>query len=121
MRFDSRSSYSEASWPVVNVLDPRASSTPTSSNSSRAAQLIIAARPRIAAHVITDLFPETGLVFGEKAHALDPLRGFPRIELRNDQTHRAAVLGRNRRAVMQESEERILIQEVFDGNVGGPA
>src|SRR2546430_511669 len=71
--------------------------------------------------MIAAFFPETRLVFGEEAHAFYPLRGFPRVKLRNDQTHRAAVFGRNWRAVMQESEERILIQEVFDRNVGGPA
>src|SRR5712692_10280187 len=63
--------------------------------------LTVAARPGIAAHVVSAFFPETGLVFGKKAHALNPLCGFPRVELRNDQTHGAAVLGRNRRAIVQ--------------------
>src|SRR6266404_1384663 len=44
----------------------------------------IARSPRIAAHVVTALFPEARLIFGEEAHAFDPLRGFPGVQLRND-------------------------------------
>src|SRR5438132_64731 len=51
----------------------------------------IAVRPRIAAHVIAAFFPETCFVFAETAHALDPLRGSPCVELRNDQTQRRAM------------------------------
>src|SRR6266567_2060078 len=80
----------------------------------------VAGRPRIAAHVITAFFPITGLVVFEKAHASNPLRRFPGVELRNDQAHWAAVFRRNRLAVVHESEERIFFEEIFDGNVRGP-
>src|SRR5687768_18287575 len=69
--------------------------------------LAVASRPGIAAHVIATFFPKAGLIFGEEADAFHPLRGLPGVELRNDQAHRAAVVGRNRGAVMHEREQRI--------------
>src|SRR5258706_4878680 len=75
--------------------------------------LAIAAGPGVATHVIAALFPKTCLIFREEAHAFDPLRGFPGVQLRNDQTDRTAVFGWNRRAVMQKSKKRIFVQEVL--------
>src|SRR5438132_10907644 len=80
----------------------------------------IAVRPRIAAHVIAAFFPETCFVFGEKAHALDPLRGFPCVELRNDQPHGPAVLRRYWPTAMRVSKQRVFFEEISDGNVCGP-
>src|SRR2546422_10524230 len=73
-------------------------------NSRPAKSFTVATRPRLAAHVISALFPITGLVVFEKADASDPLRRFPGVELRNDQPHWAAMFRRNRRAIVHESE-----------------
>src|SRR5919107_1590754 len=83
--------------------------------------LAVAARPGVAAHVVAAFFPEARLVFGEEAHALDPLRGLPSVEPRDDEAHGAAVLGRDGLAVVRPGEERVFGQEVFQGEVGRPA
>src|SRR5215213_4070082 len=82
--------------------------------------LAVAAGPRVAAHVVAALLPEARPVFGEEAHALDPLRGLPRVEPRDDEAHGAAVLGRYGPAVVRPREERIFGEEVLDGEVRRP-
>src|SRR5215475_9873056 len=79
--------------------------------------LTFTTRPWIAAHVIAALFPISGFILCQKAHALDPLGGFPGVQLGNDQTNRAAVLWRNRRAIMHKGKERVLFQEVLEWHV----
>src|SRR5215213_5230234 len=83
--------------------------------------LAVAARPGVAAHVVAALLPEARLVFGEEAHALDPLRGLPRVESGDDEAHGAAVLGRDGLAVVRPREEGVFGEEVFDGQVRRPA
>src|SRR6185503_3504473 len=81
----------------------------------------VAGSPRHAAHVITAFFPKSRLVLFEKPHAFHPLRRLPRVELRDDQTHWPAMLGFDWGTVMRPRKQRVLFQEIFDGNVGGPA
>src|SRR5437879_6886623 len=81
----------------------------------------VAGGPWVSAHVIAALFPEAGLVFGEKADAFNPLRGFPGVELWNDQPHWAAMFSRNRLAVVKKCKQRIFFQEIFDRNIRRPA
>src|SRR5947209_572152 len=70
--------------------------------------------------MVAALFPEASLVLFEEAHALDPLGGFPGVELRDDQADGAAVFGRNRLAVVRPGEERIFGEKIFDGEIGRP-
>jgi hypothetical protein len=41
--------------------------------------------PRVAAHVVAVLLPETGAVAGHELEAADPLGAFPEIEVRHEQ------------------------------------
>src|SRR3954468_15621752 len=77
--------------------------------------------PGVAAHVVAALLPEARLVLCEEANALDPLGRLPGVELRDDEADGAAVLGRDGRAVVQPCEERVLGEEVFNGQVRRPA
>src|SRR5215207_4364748 len=83
--------------------------------------LAVAAGPGVAAHVVAALLPEAGLVLGEEADALDPLGRLPRVEARDDEADRPAVLGRDGPAVVRPREERVLGEEVFDWQVRRPA
>src|SRR5215212_173889 len=83
--------------------------------------LAVVAVPGVAAHVVAALLPEAGLVLGEEADALDPLGRLPRVEARDDEADGAAVLGRDGPAVVRPREERVLGEEVFDGQVRRPA
>src|SRR5687768_9350660 len=74
----------------------------------------VAPLPGVAAHVVAAFFPESGLVFGEEADGLDPLRRLPRVELRDDEADGAAVLGRDRLAIVRPREERVFGEEVFE-------
>src|ERR1043165_3990761 len=81
----------------------------------------VAARPRVAAHVVAALLPEARAVFGEKLDALDPLGRLPGVEARDDEADGAAVFGRDGLAVVRPGEERVLGEEIFDGEVRRPA
>ena len=70
--------------------------------------------------MITALFQVTGLIVIKEAHSLDPLGRLPGVELGNDQTHRSAMVRRNRCTVVRPGKQRILIKKIFNRNVGGP-
>src|SRR5436309_7240410 len=76
--------------------------------------LAVAARPRVAAHVVAALLPEARLVFREEAHALHPLRRLPCVEAWDDEAHGAAVFGWDGLAVVRPGEERVFGEEVFE-------
>src|ERR687887_2040715 len=83
--------------------------------------LAVPAGPGVAAHVVAALLPEARAVFGQEPDALDPLGRLPGVEARHDQSDGAAVFGRDGPAVVRPGEERVLGEEVFDGQVRRPA
>src|SRR5690348_11050905 len=56
--------------------------------------------PGVAAVVVAVLLPEAGLVAGQQGELGDPLRALPEVQVRYEQPHRAAVLDRQRAAVV---------------------
>src|SRR5690349_1937310 len=56
--------------------------------------------PRIAANVVTILFPEPGMFVAQEFQSAHPLRALPEIEARHHQPAGRAVVGRERAAVV---------------------
>src|SRR3990170_416534 len=56
-------------------------------------------KPRVAAIVVAETFPEAWLVALEQAQAAHPLGALPEIQMGHDQPRRPAMLGRQRTAV----------------------
>ena len=52
--------------------------------------------PRVAVVVIAKRLPEPGLVFRDEFEAAHPFGAFPKLEMRDQQTHRTPVLRRER-------------------------
>jgi hypothetical protein len=78
-------------------------------------------RPGIGRIAIAADFPETRSVFGNEFNRANKLRPFPCIKLRDDDAGRAAVIACDRFAVELRGHERIVIERVFDSDVGGIA
>src|SRR5215470_19960 len=55
--------------------------------------------PGIAVHVITEGFPEAGLVLRNEAQSPHPFRAFPEVQVRDDEACRTSVSGRKRRVI----------------------
>src|SRR5262245_62306995 len=56
--------------------------------------------PRVAVVVIAERFPESGLVAIHEAQLPDPLRALPEVQMVHEEPCGAAVLGRERYAVV---------------------
>ena len=71
--------------------------------------------------MVAVLFPEAGLILGHEADAAQPLGGLPEVQMRHDQTGRAAMLGRDGLAVKFEGDHAATFDHVPGGQVGGVA
>lgn len=74
--------------------------------------------PRVAAHVIAVLLPESRGVPVHQLDAAHPLRRLPEVQVRHDQASRAAVLGEEWLAVVVGRDEVPLPQEIIERQVG---
>src|SRR5262249_12768414 len=74
--------------------------------------------PGVALVVIATLLPEAGLVARDELDALQPLRALPEIELGHDRAHRAAMLAGQGLALPLVSEQRVIVVEVLELEVG---
>src|SRR5206468_11370501 len=77
--------------------------------------------PLVAAVVVAQRLPEAGHVAVDQAEAADPLRALPEVAPRDDEPGRAAVLWRERPAVVLPGDERLAVQDVADWQVRGVA
>src|SRR5207253_10767035 len=68
--------------------------------------------PRIAVVVVTERFPESGLVTLDQAKPADPLRALPEIKMRYDKPRRTAVFGRERLAGVLVGNEGLSVDDV---------
>ena len=78
-------------------------------------------RPGIGGIAVAADFPKTGIVFGAEINRANKLGPFPGIKLRDNHAGRAAVIARNRFAVELRGHERVVIERVFDSDIGGIA
>ena len=65
--------------------------------------------------------PETEAVVIEEHESTDPFDAFPGIEMRDDESHGAAMLGREWLAIMFEGENYVRALEIFQRDVRGVA
>src|SRR5258706_16007090 len=79
--------------------------------------------PLIPAVVVAERLPESGLVAGLDPEAPNPLRAFPEVPTWNDEAGRAAVLRRERLAVLLPGHESLVVQDVakWQAHGVGPA
>ena len=77
--------------------------------------------PGIAVHVIAAQLPEARLVPLRELQAVDPLRRLPEVEMRDEQARGAAMLGRERLALVLRSASCLAADEIFRRHVGGVA
>src|SRR5438270_4288714 len=77
--------------------------------------------PRIAVVVVTERFPESGLVTLDQAKPADPLRALPEIKMRYDKPRGTAVLGRERLAVVLIGNESLSVDDVGQREIRGVA
>ena len=75
-------------------------------------------RPGIGGVTVAADFPKTGLVFGNEFNRADKLGPFPCIKLRDNHARGTAVIARDRFAVELRGHERIVIERVFESNIG---
>src|SRR6185437_4254244 len=75
--------------------------------------------PRVSVHVVAIGLPEAGLVAVEQVKAAHPFSALPEVQMRHEQPHRAAMLGRQRLAVVAERQPRLAAGHVRDRQVGG--
>src|SRR5437868_12116549 len=75
--------------------------------------------PRISPHVVAVALPEAGAVAVGEFEAAEPLGAFPEVEVGDDETERAAVVGGQRLAVVVGSQEDVVAVEVRQRQVGG--
>ena len=68
--------------------------------------------PGVTVGVIAVALPETELVVVEKLKAADPFDTFPGVQMRDDQTQRAAVLGGEGFTIVFKGKEHIGTQKV---------
>ena len=77
--------------------------------------------PRVAAIVIAARLPKSRLVGGLELDGAEPFRALPKVEMRHDQAHRAAVFLGERLSFPAMGEQRVLDGEVGERQVGGVA
>src|SRR5881397_2313082 len=75
--------------------------------------------PGIAADVVAERLPEAGRVLVHETQAADPFRALPEIKVRDDESRRTAVLGRERLAVVLVRDERLPVEGVRQEQVRG--
>src|SRR3972149_7636575 len=73
---------------------------------------------RVATHVIAVYLPESRPVRFSELQAADPLGALPGVQVRNDQTHRTAVIPRERLTVAGEGEDVFGAVDVVERQVG---
>src|ERR671934_456723 len=77
--------------------------------------------PRIPTVVISIAFPEARRISNTKLNATQPLRALPRVEVRDHEAQRIAVIGRELRAVRMRREEHVRAQAVLERDIRGEA
>src|SRR5262249_46076667 len=77
--------------------------------------------PGIAVHVITAFFPIACSIAGQKLDGSYPLRAFPRIQTRHNQSQRAAVFSGDWLAIMRIRKKRVFGGKLGEGHVCSPA
>ena len=80
--------------------------------------LIALLLPLVAAVVVAERLPEPGLVLSTQLEAADPLGALPEVEVGHDEPGRAAVLRRERLAVVLVGDECLAVEDVGQGQVG---
>ena len=78
-------------------------------------------RPGISGIAVAADFPETRLIFGNEFNCANKLGSFPCIKLRDNHARGATVIARNRFAIELRGHEHIVIERVFDSDIGGIA
>src|SRR6476660_5808866 len=68
--------------------------------------------PRVAEHVVAAALPVAWAVEVEELDAANPFGALPGVELRDHAADRAAVIGRNRLAVVQVRQQGVLRQKI---------
>src|SRR5262245_21156648 len=74
--------------------------------------------PRVAVVVVAERLPESALIPVHEAELPDPLRALPEVEVRHEKTRRAAVLGRERRAIIFDCHPCLAAGDVGERQVG---
>jgi len=77
--------------------------------------------PGIGCVTVAADFPETRLIFGNEFNCANKLGSFPCIKFRDNHARGAAVIARNRFAIELRGHEHIVIDRVFDSDIGGIA
>ena len=70
-------------------------------------------------HVVPVLLPEAGRIHVEEFERPHPLGALPEVELGNDQAAGAAVVGFQVPAVVLQRQQRVVIHQLLEGEVGG--
>src|SRR6266480_1021997 len=81
--------------------------------------LVALLSPRIAAVMIAELLPKTGLVTVQQLKPAHPLRALPEIEVRHEETRRPTMLRRKRCPIVTEHHPRLAARYVTNGQVRG--
>src|SRR5262245_8337763 len=74
--------------------------------------------PGISVDMVAERLPEAGLVVLYEPQPTDPLRRLPEVEVRDQQTRRAAVLWRERLAVEPGRHQALATEQVLERQVG---
>src|SRR5205814_4955439 len=77
--------------------------------------------PEVGVVVVAVTLPEAGLVGRTKLEAAQPLRALPEVPRRNHQPQRPAVVRAERLAVGVVSQQRVLVLDRLEREVGGEA
>src|SRR5439155_7393906 len=70
--------------------------------------------PWVPVHVVTVRLPEACFVVVHQLEATDPLGALPEVEVRDEQPRGAAVLRRQRLAVVAERDPRLAVADVLE-------
>src|SRR5439155_3005134 len=116
-----RKARSRRSWPEAFLAGSRQPYRSASGAHPPSVAAVALFLPGIAAPMVAKGFPESELLPLFEPKALDPLGALPEIEVGHDQPGRTAVLGRQRFAVGLIGNERLVIHQVGDWQIGGEA
>src|SRR5262249_37515062 len=73
--------------------------------------------PGVAIVVVTQRLPETTLILFHESQSSQPLRAFPKIEVRHEEPGRTTMLGRNRRALIAGHDQTSAANEIGNRKV----
>src|ERR1700730_6377315 len=73
--------------------------------------------PRVAAHVIAVLLPETGLVAVHELEPAHPLGALPEVQVGHEQTQRPTVFRADRLAIAHVDEHVLVAQKIVETQV----